>query len=75
MLSDPLCDSVNSGMTLVWLNIILPLCIKALKVANFDLCSAAIEQWKFISEPLLLWHGASVYNGNLQRPVTLTHVA
>ena len=40
--------------------------------ANLDLCSAlmVIEQWGFISAPL--WHGASVYNGYLWGPVTLT---
>ena len=43
----------------------------------FDLCSAlmAIEQWVFFSVPHLLWHGASVYNGNLRGPVTLTAIA
>ena len=25
----------------------------------------AIEQWRFLSMAHLLWHGASVYNGNL----------
>ena len=42
--------------------------------ANFDLCWAlmAIEQWGFFSVPHLLWHGASVYNGHLQGPVTLS---
>ena len=44
------------------------------RAANIDLCSAlmAIEQWGFFSVPHLLWHGASVYNGHLRRPVTLT---
>ena len=32
----------------------------------------AIEQWGFSSVPLLLWHEASVYNGHLRLPVTLT---
>ena len=32
----------------------------------------AIEQWRFFSVPHLLWHGASVYNGHLRRPVTLS---
>ena len=43
------------------------------RAANFDLCSAllAIEQWGFFSVSHLLWHGASVYNGHLQWPVTL----
>ena len=42
-----------------------------------DLCSAlmAIEQWGFFSVPHLLWHGASVYNGHLRRPATLTPIA
>ena len=42
--------------------------------ANFDLCSAliAIERWGVFSIPHLLWHGASVYNGHLRGPVTLT---
>lgn len=31
----------------------------------------AIEKWRFLSVPHLLWHGASVYN--LQGPVTLTY--
>ena len=45
--------------------------------ANFDLCSAliAIERWGFFSIPHLLWHGASVYNGHLRGPVTLTPFA
>ena len=30
----------------------------------------AIEQWGFYSVPHILWHGASVYNGHLWRPVT-----
>ena len=34
-----------------------------------------IEQWGFFSVPHLLWHGTSVYNGNLQGPVTLTPIA
>ena len=43
--------------------------------ANFDLCSAlmVIEQWGFYSVSYLLWHGASVCNGYLRGPVTLTH--
>ena len=47
------------------------------KAANFDLCSAlmAIVQWGFFSLPHLLCHGASVYNGHLRGPVTLTHIA
>ena len=41
---------------------------------NFDLFWALIpiEQWGFFSVPHLLWHGASVYNGHLWGPVTLT---
>ena len=47
------------------------------RAANFDLYSAlmAIEQWGFFSVPHLLWHGASIYNGHLRGPVTLTPVA
>ena len=44
------------------------------RAANFDLCLAlmAVAQWMFFSVPRLLWHGASVYNGHLRGPVTLT---
>ena len=47
------------------------------KAANFDLWSAfiAFDQWGFFSVPNLLWHGASVYNGHLRVPVTLTPIA
>ena len=47
------------------------------RAANFNLCSAlmAIEQWRFFSVPHLLWHGASVYNGHLRIPLTLTPTA
>ena len=47
------------------------------KAVNFDLCLAlmAIEQWGFFSVPHLLWHGAFVYDGHLQGPVTLTAIA
>ena len=47
------------------------------RAANFDLCSAlvVIEQWGFFSVPCLLWHGASIYNGRLGWPVTLTRIA
>ena len=47
------------------------------RVAHFDLCLAlmAIEQLGFFSVPHLLWHGASVYNIHLRRPMTLTHIA
>ena len=36
---------------------------------NFDICSAlmAIEQWGFfINVPHVLWHGPTLYNGNLR---------
>ena len=33
-----------------------------------------IEQWGFLSRPLLLWNEASVYNGHLWWPVTLTPI-
>ena len=41
------------------------------------LCSAlmSIEHWGFFKVPQLLWHGASVYNGHPEGPVTLTHIA
>ena len=44
---------------------------------NFDMCSAlmAIEQWGFLSVPHLLCHRASVYNGHLREPATITPVA
>ena len=44
---------------------------------HFDLCSAsmAIDQWMFFSVPHLLWHGASVYNGHLRVPITITSIA
>ena len=47
------------------------------RAANYDHCSAhlAIEQWGFFSLPHLLWHGASVYNGRLQRSMTLTPIS
>ena len=47
------------------------------KAANFDLCSIfmATERWGFLSLPHLLCHGASVYNGHLRGPVTLTPTA
>ena len=35
----------------------------------------AIEQWEFFSVPHLLWHGTSVYNGQLRGPVILTPIA
>ena len=41
------------------------------RAAAFDLCSL----WGFFSVPHLLWHGASVYDGHLRGPVTLTPVA
>ena len=45
--------------------------------ANFELCPVlmAIEQWGFFSVPHLLWQGASVHNGHLRGPVTLTPIA
>ena len=47
------------------------------RAANFDLCSALmdIEQWEFFCVSHLLWHGKSVYNGNLRGHVTLTSFA
>ena len=47
------------------------------QAANFYLDSAlmAIEQWGFFSVLHLLWHGASIYNGHLWGPVTLTPIA
>ena len=33
-----------------------------------------IEQWGFLSVQHLLWHGASVNNGHLRGPVTLTPI-
>ena len=47
------------------------------RAANFDLCSALmfIEQWGFFSVPHQLWLDASVYNGHLRGPVTLTPIA
>ena len=47
------------------------------RAGNFNLSSSlmAIEQWGFFSMPHLLWHGVSVYNIHLRRPVTLTCIA
>ena len=47
------------------------------RAATFDICSAlmVIEHLRFFSVPHLLWHGASVYNGHLRGPVTLTPTA
>ena len=47
------------------------------KATNFDICSAlmAIEQWGFFRGPHLQWNGASVYNGHLWGPVSLTPTA
>ena len=49
------------------------------RVTNFDLRSAlmAIEQWRFFSYSVshVPWHRASVYNGNLRWPVTITAIA
>ena len=43
-------------------------------IASEVLCSAlmAIEQLGLFNVPHLLWHEASVYNGHLRRPVTIT---
>ena len=35
----------------------------------------AIQQWEFFIVPHVLWHGTSVYNGQLWGPVTLTPIA
>ena len=47
------------------------------RASNFDLCLAlmAIKQWGFFRMPHLLWHGASVHDGHLWGPVTLTIIA
>ena len=47
------------------------------RAANFDLCSTLLtnKQLEFFSVPHLLWHVASVYNGRLWGPVTLTPIA
>ena len=47
------------------------------RASKFDLSSApiAIEQRWFLRVQHLLWHGASVYNGHLRGPVTVTPVA
>ena len=50
----------------------------SLPVKAIDLYSVfmAVElQWEFFSVPHLLWHGASIYDGHLLGPVTLTPVA
>ena len=39
------------------------------------LVTHCIGQWGFFSVQHLLWHGAFVYNGHLQGPVTLTPFA
>ena len=75
------CDNACFVFHLVYLGFFVPLEIFSLiwrrhhcrwRAANFDLISAlkAIEQWGFFCVPHLLWHGASVYNGHLQGPVT-----
>ena len=48
--------------------------ISPVKMEIMNLCSAltAIEQWGFFS---VLWHGASVNNGHLWGPVTITPIA
>ena len=48
------------------------------RAANLYLCSAfmAIEKWRFsVHVPHLLWHEASVFNGHLRGPVTITPIA
>ena len=47
------------------------------RASNFGLYHAlmAIKQWRFFNVPYLLWQRKSVYNGHLQRPVTLTPFA
>ena len=44
------------------------------RAANIDLYLVlmVIKQWGFFNVPHLLWHGASVYNGHIRGPVTLT---
>ena len=37
--------------------------------------TVAVAQWGFFSVSHLLWHGASVYNGHLQVPLTLITIA
>ena len=37
-----------------------------------QILSCFIEQWGFLRVTYLLWHGTSVYNGQLRRLVTLT---
>ena len=46
------------------------------RATYYDLCWAliAIEQWGFFRVPHLLWHGASVYTGHLQGPLTLVPI-
>ena len=51
-----------------------PLLVKGCKFWPM-LGTHAIERWGFFGVPYLLWHGASVYNGHLQGPVTLTPIA
>ena len=45
-----------------------------MKGCKFCLAPVAIEQWGFFSVPHLLWQGASVKNGHLWGPVTLTPI-
>ena len=52
-----------------------PLPVKGCKFLYLCWALMAIEQWVFFSVPHLLWHRASVYNGHLQRPRTLTPIA
>ena len=47
------------------------------RASKFELCSTlmAIGEWGYFRVPHLLWHGASVFNIHLRRPVTLTLIA
>ena len=46
------------------------------RAAQFDLCAAlmTIEQLEFCGLPHLLWHGATVHNGHLRGPLTITPI-
>ena len=45
---------------------------EGLQVLTYVRHSWSFQQWGFFSVPHLLWHGASVYNGHLPGPVTLS---
>ena len=47
------------------------------RTTNFDLNSKlmAIKQWGFLNVPHLLWHGPTLYDGHILRPLTLTAFA